>query len=290
MGVDLTADSHLFLNRSVTRLSGEEIDFIIHYWGTTVSRFEHPVHKHSFFEVCYVTQGEGVYMEEGRTFPLCRGTVFLSRPNKFHQIQYEKDMVMLFVGFEIDEKCAKTSALQEYLSLKETEHFLTRFEKAATTVYIWRALWEQAANPSVGFDSLTHQLAYVLLCSFQQTFTVRPKSKPSPIQDSGSLVYQARLFIQDNLSQIISATDVANYLYVSKRHLARLLAQEGESFTSYLRKKQIERAVHLLKNKDIPIKDIAGMAGFNSVHYFTKIFTKEMGASPARFRRFYIEG
>ncbi len=285
--------SPLFLNRRLTHLSGSHIDFYIHYWGAITSCFEHPVHKHSFFEVCYVVQGEGVYFEEGTSFPLKAGTLFISRPDKYHQIQYGSEMVMLFVGFAMDTDKeadnATNNAKHVYRSLYETNQIIVNGKEVANTVYIWKALWEQAANPPVFFDFILEQLACSLLCSFHQTFTVQQtvKINGDRVDNSGQLIDQAKLFIRDNLTQDITVQDVANYLFISRRHLARLLAKEGESFTGYLRKQKIERASSLLKHQDIPIKEITMRAGFHSLHYFTKIFTKEVGITPAKFRKMF---
>jgi AraC family transcriptional regulator, arabinose operon regulatory protein len=281
--------SPLYLNRSITLLSGPHIDFHIHYWGATASRFEHPVHKHSFFEVCYVVQGEGVYFEEGTSFPLKSDTLFISRPDKYHQIQYGTEMVMLFVAFAMDTDSVDDNAQQVYRSLCETNQLLANGKEAANTVYIWKALWEQAANPPAFFNCILEQLAYSLLCSFHQTFTDQETVKISGerLDNSGQLIVQAKLFIRDNLTQHITVEDVANYLFISRRHLTRLLSKDGESFTGYSRKQKIERASSLLKHKDIPIKEIAMSAGFHSLHYFTKIFTREVGITPAKFRKMF---
>ena len=89
------------------------------------------------------------------------------------------------------------------------------------------------------------------------------------------------------MSQPISVEDVACYFFISRRQLARIMAKHGETFSGYLRKVRMERASLLLKNKKIPIKDIAFMTGFQSLHYFTRIFKREVGMTPARFRRMF---
>ncbi|MNR24953.1 Multiple antibiotic resistance protein MarA [compost metagenome] len=97
---------------------------------------------------------------------------------------------------------------------------------------------------------------------------------------------RAKLYIRDNLAQALQLKDVANYLNVSERHLSRLFS-EGihESFTNYIRGERIRQAAHLLLSSDLPIKEIAEMTGFSSVHYFTRTFLLEKKIPPGRFRQ-----
>jgi AraC-like DNA-binding protein/mannose-6-phosphate isomerase-like protein (cupin superfamily) len=281
-------ESQHYLNRMDRELiTHYDIHFHIHYWGATFSYFVHPVHKHSFYEVCYVVEGKGTYVEAGITYSLAAGSVFMTRPNRLHQIQYGQNMVMLFVGFEVDHSKSLSSLMNLYDTLIDQGHVLVKAEEIAATVYAWKALWEQAADPSEHFDIILNQLSLTLLCSFHQSFSFRRKSKIIHRNSDHfeNLIAQAKRFIKDNLSQDIGVESVANYLYISRRHLTRIFGEKRMSLTGYLREERIGRASELLKTTQITIKDIASMTGFHSLHYFTRIFTIETGISPARFRK-----
>lgn len=281
--------SHKFLNRNISHAAGQGLHFYIQYWGGTFSPFEHPLHKHSFFEVCYVVQGEGTYWEEGIAYPLSKGSVFLSRPGRLHQIRYHKELTLLYVAFALDGKHSELDALQTYNTLSGTDQYFISSDHAANSIAIWRALWEQAASPPAIFTSVVEQLAGALLCSFYQTFTLPQKSESMDGNegDVDQLFHQIKLFIHDNMSQNISVEDVASYFFISRRQLARIMEKNGETYSGYLRKVRIESASLLLKNKEIPIKDIAFMTGFQSLHYFTRVFKREVGITPARFRKMF---
>lgn len=103
-------------------------------------------------------------------------------------------------------------------------------------------------------------------------------------------LYQAKLFIRDNLSEPLKLEDVANYLHISSRHLSRIFSTElCESFSNYIRKERVKEAACLLEMTNIPIKEIADVAGFGSVHYFTRVFTTMMNVSPAKYRNDYVK-
>lgn len=99
-------------------------------------------------------------------------------------------------------------------------------------------------------------------------------------------MYQAKLFIRDNLSSQFRLVDLANHLHISGRHLSRVFHQElGKSFTDYLRQERIQRAALLLTTTNESIKQVAEETGFINVYYFTKVFTAEMKTPPGKFRK-----
>ncbi|WP_197081096.1 helix-turn-helix transcriptional regulator [Gordoniibacillus kamchatkensis] len=60
--------------------------------------------------------------------------------------------------------------------------------------------------------------------------------------------------------------------------------QQGEPVGEWLRKERVRLGAELLAESPLPIKEIAVRTGFGSVHYFTRVFTKQMGMAPAAFR------
>jgi mannose-6-phosphate isomerase-like protein (cupin superfamily) len=77
--------------------------FKVHYWGAMPKHYNNLLHKHSFFEVCYVVEGTGYYYDDGKTFSLQGNTMFLSRPEVLHQIESESGLFLLYVAFELIE-------------------------------------------------------------------------------------------------------------------------------------------------------------------------------------------
>ena len=56
------------------------------------------------------------------------------------------------------------------------------------------------------------------------------------------------------------------------------------SFTDYLSRTRIERSIELLRDTDMSLLEIAGLVGFEDQSYFTKVFKKETGLSPKKYR------
>jgi AraC-like DNA-binding protein/mannose-6-phosphate isomerase-like protein (cupin superfamily) len=273
------------LDQHITHLRSKESSFYVHYWGATTHHFDNPLHKHSFFEVCYVIDGTGNYTDDGVQYPLTSGVIFCSRPDIWHQIRSETGLYLLFVAFEVIQSECINETVQQFLRLKDKNDIIIDDAHEAPTALIWRALVSQASQNLI-HNSLSH-LSHALLLSFAQLFkTQKELRQKRPVPSSSALLYQAKLFIQDNLSQPLRLTDVAHYLHISSRHLSRLFSIElGETFSGYIQKVRIGQASNMLKTTKLPIKYIAEETGFSSVHYFTRVFTNEIGKSPAQYRK-----
>ncbi|MBW7458097.1 AraC family ligand binding domain-containing protein, partial [Paenibacillus sepulcri] len=102
------------LNRYAGLLKGPAMTYLIHYWGVIHELAANAVHKHSFYEICYVNGGSGVYEEEGRSFPLYEGVVINSRPEVLHQISEVDGLDLLFVAFEPDKNQSEAEAYESY--------------------------------------------------------------------------------------------------------------------------------------------------------------------------------
>ncbi|PGY11914.1 AraC family transcriptional regulator [Bacillus sp. AFS031507] len=294
MVVQSSKVSEGILNQYAMWTFGEEISFKVHYWGVNPGHFNNPVHRHSFFEVCYVLSGDGLYKDLDEQYTLKKGTVFLSRPNIQHQILSETGLFLVFVAFEILHEKSKDDAIRMFNLLAKTNKICISAADDSPTALIWRALVDCSSNGGANDLNFITSMAHTLILSFSTMFSEtnqRSSSQEKMFSNSSPThLYQAKLFIRDNLSEPLKLEDVANYLHISSRHLSRLFSNElSESFSNYIRKERVREAARLLEMTSIPIKEIADVTGFGSVHYFTRVFTTMMNVSPAKYRNDYVK-
>ena len=64
----------------------------------------------------------------------------------------------------------------------------------------------------------------------------------------------------------------------------KIKALTGHSTSHFIMKVRIHQATQLLLNRELNISQVAFEVGVESLPYFTKIFTKEMGLSPSKYR------
>lgn len=274
------------LNRHSVTIRGEALSFFVHYWGGETRHYTNHVHKHSFFEVCYVLEGEGAYEEGGDSYPLRPGVLFLSRPHLKHQIVSEPGLYLIFLAFELLEAESSPLAIQKFQHMARTANFIVEGAAELPLIQIWTALLAQANSACPFIADTVACLSRALLAMFVSTFSDAhaPTGKHHASASASTLVHRAKLYIRDNLAEALRLSDVADYLHISQRHLSRLFADElGQTFTNYVRQERVRQAAILLTTTDWSIKRIATETGFDTVHYFTTVFKAEMGVPPGGF-------
>lgn len=96
---------------------------------------------------------------------------------------------------------------------------------------------------------------------------------------------QARSFIEENIDQPITLSQVAGVACLSTHHFLRLFKQVFEETPhQYLTRKRIERAKDLLLTTPTSVSDICQSVGFKSPGSFSWLFRRCVGYSPEGFR------
>lgn len=93
-------------------------------------------------------------------------------------------------------------------------------------------------------------------------------------------------YIDQNLYNKLSLTEMANYVNLSKYHFCRVFS---ESFNTtpmtYLTKKKIEESKRLLRTTHLKLSEISHELGFSDQSHFSKTFKSLEGISPLNYRK-----
>lgn len=94
-------------------------------------------------------------------------------------------------------------------------------------------------------------------------------------------------YMEEHYAQNISLQDLAAHVNLSREYICTLFRQEvHQTIMHYLTRIRISHArILLIQFPEKKMIEIAHMCGFESVSYFGKIFKKEMGITPDRFRQ-----
>lgn len=95
---------------------------------------------------------------------------------------------------------------------------------------------------------------------------------------------QAKLFIDKNYAKDIDLDEIAATAFFSKFHFIRLFKTVYDTTPhQYLTAVRIEKAKSLLESGK-SISDTCSMVGFKSITWFTSLFKKATGFTPAAFQ------
>ena len=110
-------------------------------------------------------------------------------------------------------------------------------------------------------------------------------TKEHSLSQYSSIVRQALMFINLNISSNITVKQVANEIGLSPDYLTRLFKKElGINIITYINRKRIYTSLNLLKTTDLSIEEIGDLIGLNNTSYFYTLFKKEIGVSPKQYR------
>ena len=112
-------------------------------------------------------------------------------------------------------------------------------------------------------------------------------SRLKELETGSPVIKDVKLYIGDNYSrEDFSFQDAAGHVNLSVPHLSRMFRREmGVTFIDYLTGVRIRKAIELLQNDELKIYEIAELTGYANQHYFSNVFKKNLGVSPAEYRR-----
>lgn len=276
-----------YLNEHLIEIIKDGVSIKMHNWGADNESGLDTMKQHDFYQVTYIFNGKGSYQEGKITADVSKGALILTPPNTTYRLDSHKGLDMLTICFSL--QSTSHSYIQKLFDTVKIEQlYILPNRNHSAAILLWISLLKLAANDNTiylknNIDSLGITLFWSILKDFEKEILSRNSKQ---VQTSAStLIYQAKVYIMDNLAESITIRNIADQLHISERHLSRLFNQElGQPFTTYIRKERIRKAGILLSDSDIPIKDIALQTGFSSIHYFTNVFSKEMDMPPGRFR------
>jgi AraC-like DNA-binding protein len=132
------------------------------------------------------------------------------------------------------------------------------------------------ALPVVGADEHLNRL---LLQYADEALSNRPLRRVS-----------VRSHVEDEIAQLLphgkaNASEIAHRLGMSRRTLGRALSAENFTFSTVLETLRQALAKRYLREKELPISEIAWLLGYREIGSFTHAFARWTGTTPRDFRK-----
>jgi AraC-like DNA-binding protein len=94
-------------------------------------------------------------------------------------------------------------------------------------------------------------------------------------------------YLQDNLgSNSLSRQTAAKSFRLSPNHLSRLCKRYADcTFHTYLNELRLQQSERMLQKTNLTVDEVAEQCGYRYTSYFIRVFEKQHGCSPSRFRQ-----
>lgn len=199
-------------------------------------------------------------------------------------------------------------ALHRFFASTKLEHRSSDPDRNAKNyLIILNTLFRKAAERGyvhpVHLDRLSSQLGHKIEESYQKFVSTQYAEafakdmirkytmlvKNHSLREYSDIVRQALTMITSDLTADLTLNSIATTLNVNASYLSTVFKKElGMTLTDYVTQKRVEHAIFLLNSTAMPISEISQFCGIPDVHYFSKIFKKQIGQSPSEYRKMLL--
>jgi AraC-like DNA-binding protein len=235
------------------------------------------LHNHSRYELHALINGSARLEFEDRPSILVNsGDCWIIPPQIYHLRRIHSGSASYFVMYI---RCSTGAPLQ----LKD----VYRLQCAPELIHLLQSLANEYKSRKLGADNAIQSLCSLLVVTLLRELAAPKKQHILP----SKVLSQQRDDLMDNYFAVyyaheISATDLAQKLNITTRHLARIMQQRyGCTFRQHLLEIRLYHARQQLVNTKAPIWQIANDCGFTCQGAFATAFRKQSGCTPSQFRQ-----
>lgn len=236
--------------------------------------------KNEFCIFQYTLSGRGALIFEGKIIELSPNKAFLVHvPHEHIYLLPDNSSGWEFIYFSL----VGREALSLWLTIEHSCGPVVEIRNDAKIIKrlfeIYCAGKEKIQNPYQA-SALAYELI-MLLCE-----EILPASH-SNIESE--LLKKVLDFCVDNIASDIGVEDMAKVAGLSRFHFSRVFKMtQGMSPAFFLTNLRMKRALNLIQNERLSVKEIAAICGYNDASYFCKVFKKFFKTSPEKFRSGHI--
>ena len=141
-------------------------------------------------------------------------------------------------------------------------------------------------NLSTGYSYENIEYANICLWHMLGSLKYVSQFKSTNEYDNHNTISRCIEYIKSNMHRLMTVGEMASYSGFSASHFSLLFkkktGQTPQNFVAYLK---VQKACHLLEFSDQKVREIADQLGYVDSFYFSRVFSKVMGMSPAKFRK-----
>jgi len=264
-----------------------------HPWTPRDMRFLQRQHAHDVYHIVLYTEGENVFLLNGRRHHSRPGVLAVSSPGEFHgfhtcepgKVGYVEvcfalenpdgalrmpihQLLSIYTGYELD-------AVQFPVTLGARQ--------SNSLAQILDRLYTQLmANTPTSRFLTTRTLMDVLVFLVQEVYGSRRTHEDA--EDYAML--RAKGEIETRYRENLSPTKIAEVANMSLGHFHRTFKSKFKvTPMGYQRELRVDEARSLLLSTNLLVKEVAARVGFSDVFYFSRSFKRMIGMSPTEFRR-----
>lgn len=258
-----------------------------------VMKHPFPLHRHTFAELQFFTDGQGIEIINGISYPLQKGSFSLKMPWHTHEIIPDANMPLHYYkcGFRIgnlDEggllHCLNGTLAENF---KLNPFILLPDEQQDTAISIYEIILREKSGINImKNEMIAAQIIQLVVLFIRHIAAANDKSAKQPTQHlSTEIIHLMNLRYHE---PDLTLSDIADFTNADKKRVTEVLNEHtGLSFGELLREIRIRNACRFLQNSSYPVETISELVGYRSRSAFYNIFKENTGVSPSEYRKHY---
>lgn len=98
------------------------------------------------------------------------------------------------------------------------------------------------------------------------------------------IIAQVKKYIKQHIGEELSRQSIAESVFLNPSYLSRLFKKSTSvSLTDYIVAAKIDKAKEILRLEGAKVSTVAGLVGYDSFSYFSKVFKRYVGVSPNEY-------
>lgn len=232
------------------------------------------------YQLLYITKGRGVLKNDhGQEFEVKAGNMFLIYPGHWHTYYpiKEEGWDEYWIGFHGVNIDSRVKA-----GFFSADQPIYKIGKSNTIIDLYKQAIEVATKQDAFFQQL---LAGIVNHLLGLLFMISQNYSISGEKETPEVIRNAREYMQEHIEGDLDMPDVAKHMNLSYTTFRRIFKKfVGLSPAQYYSSIKLHRAKELLRNTDIPIKEISYMLKFKNPEYFSALFKKAVKVNPSEYR------
>jgi len=231
------------------------------------------------YQINYITEGRGILENENGQFQIKPGSVIVIRPKTWHRYKPLKktgwkEQYIGFNGTIADQFLSHPffPANQPVMNIGIHEEILDTYLKTFQLVRKEMPGYQQIASGMV-----VKLLGYLISFEKQKEFTGKRIA---------AIIEEARFKMRADIDRLLNLEELSEEYNIGYSYFRKMFKKyTGVAPHQYYLELKIMRAKELLLSTDKSIKEISFELGFQSIHYFSRLFKKKVGINPTELRK-----